>query len=694
MSEVVNKLWGFCNTLRHDGIGYGDYIEQLTYLLFLKLAGEKGIKLPKKCDWATLRTKSGTDLLDSYVETLRTLSRQDGILGDIFAGSLSKFREPVNLKKLIGLIDETRWSAIDVDIKADAYEGLLQKYASEQKGAGQYFTPREAIRTIVRCTKPDIRVKKDFAIHDPALGTGGFLIGAYEWTMNQTNEGALLSREDRERLQNHTFSGSELVLETRRLGLMNLFLHEIRADVHYGDSLGQESYASNRYDCVMTNPPFGRKGSGQAPVRDDFTVSTSNKQLNFLQHVMNILKPGGRAAIILPDGVLSEMHAGLEVRKLMLKDCNLHTILRLPTGTFTPYSPGVRANILFFQKGVPTRDVWIYDLRTNVEKVTIRHPLTSDYFADFEKCYSLSQRHETERFKRFSVDQVTRDGYNLDIFWLRSESESDDSRPLDAIVDDSVIRFKAALEAMSQVASIIQTPSESDKETEPMENWEETSLDTAADIIMGQSPPSSTYNKIKKGIPFYQGKSDFGRLFPTPRVWCSIPSKIAESGDILISVRAPVGPTNLCEQRSCIGRGIAAIRPLGGIPSKFILYFLRYKESEIAELGTGSTFTAINRSDLESISVPIPPLAEQRRLVEKIDKLFSYLDQVEQSFGGLKSHANAIRQSILSKAFSGELVSRDSNDEPASILIEHLEELNPSKHAKTKKGIEPRLLAN
>src|SRR5436309_11716142 len=214
MSEVVNKLWGFCNTLRHDGIGYGDYIEQLTYLLFLKLAQEKGVTLPNGCKWENLKAKSGTELLDTYQDILRALSRQKGMLGDIFAGSLSKFREPVNLKKLIMLIDETQRTALDVDIKADAYEGLLQKYAEEEKGAGQYFTPREAIRCVIRCIRPDIKAKKDFTIHDPSVGTAGFLIGAYEWTMKQTREGALLARDERERLRNETSSTDEVRLNT------------------------------------------------------------------------------------------------------------------------------------------------------------------------------------------------------------------------------------------------------------------------------------------------------------------------------------------------------------------------------------------------------------------------------------------------------------------------------------------------
>jgi len=457
MSEVVGKLWGFCNTLRHDGIGYGDYIEQLTYLLFLKIAQEKGVKLPQGCTWNDLKVKSGTELLDVYIEILRALSKQKGMLGDIFAGSLSKFREPVNLKKLITLIDETQWSTIDVDIKAEAYEGLLQKYAEEEKGAGQYFTPREAIRSIVRCIEPDIREKRDFTIHDPAVGTAGFLIGAYEWMMKQTKEGGSLSREERERLQLKTFSGGEIVIDTRRLALMNLYLHEIEADIYYGDSLAEGPHTSKRYDVVMTNPPFGTKGAGQSPIRDDFTVKTANKQLNFVQHVINILKPDGRAAMVVPDNVLFEEAAGKEVRKLLMEDCNLHTILRLPIGTFTPYSPGVKANIIFFRKGEPTKEVWVYDNRTNIEKVAIRHPLTTNYFKDFESCYHANPRKETDRFKRFSRQEIAKRDDNLDIFWLKNESNegSEELQEPDEIVGVAVNEIQEALDSLSEIALIL-----------------------------------------------------------------------------------------------------------------------------------------------------------------------------------------------------------------------------------------------
>lgn len=457
MSEVVSKLWGFCHTLRHDGIGYGDYIEQLTYLLFLKLAEEKGVKIPQDCSWQELKIKSGTDLLDSYTDALRILSREKGMLGDIFAGSLSKFREPVNLKKLIGLIDETQWTALDVDIKAQAYEGLLQKFAEEEKGAGQYFTPRPAIRSVVRCIRPDVRQSSDFTIHDPALGTAGFLIGAFEWMMQQTNEGSTLSRDERLSVQKQTFSGGEIVLQTRRLGLMNLYLHEIEADVYYGDSLEEGPHVAKRYDVVMTNPPFGTKGAGQAPVRDDFTVKTANKQLNFVQHVMTILKHGGRCGMVIPDNVLFEETAGKEVRKLLMEDCNLHTILRLPIGTFTPYSPGVKANIVFFTKGEPTKEVWLYDNRTNIEKVAIRNPLTSKYFEDFEKCYHCRPRKETERFRRFTREQIASRDDNLDIIWLKEEKpeERAEMPEPEELVAEATTQLQTAMDAIEEVATVL-----------------------------------------------------------------------------------------------------------------------------------------------------------------------------------------------------------------------------------------------
>ncbi len=432
MTDVVAKLWGFCHTLRHDGIDYGDYIEQLTYLLFLKMADEKGIQIPKGFDWNSLKEKSGEELKDHYTKLLGVFQKQPGILGDIFNQSMPRFNNAVNLKRLITLIDEEEWSAMNVDVKGQAFEGLLEKAASEgKKGAGQYFTPRVLIQTIVRVMQPDPRGKPDFIICDPACGTGGFLVAAYEWLM-ETTKGGALDRRDIARIKEKVYCGQELVPRPRRLALMNLFLHGIQANIYLGDSI-YEARRGELYDCILTNPPFGTKGANQAPDRDDFTISTSNKQLNFVQHVMSILKPGGRAAMVLPDNCLFEDKAG-EVFKILMQDCNLHTVLRLPRGTFTPYSQGVKANVIFFQKGMPTQSVWIFDARSNVPGITKKdRPLAPEHFAEFEKCYGTdpngqSKRKdlgESGRLRKFSLSEIKERGYKLDITWLKDESLED-----------------------------------------------------------------------------------------------------------------------------------------------------------------------------------------------------------------------------------------------------------------------------
>ncbi len=470
MSDIVNKLWGFCHTLRHDGIDYGDYIEQLTYLLFLKMAdereidlshaswvNERGEKVVTDCSWPALQSKSGTALLEHFTDALRALGRQQGMLGDIFAQSMSRFTNPVNLKRIIAMIDEEEWTSLDVDIKGAAFEGLLEKAASEgKKGAGQYFTPRVLIQSIVRVMRPDPRGKADFTICDPACGTGGFLVCAYEWLVSPEVSGGVFDREDAKRIKTETYYGQDLVPRPRRLALMNLYLHGVEPHIKLGDTI-YEPPASERFDVVLTNPPFGTRGANQAPDREDFTIETSNKQLNFVQHVVNTLKPGGRAAMVLPDNCLFEGKAG-EVLEILMQDCNLHTVLRLPRGTFTPYSQGVKANVIFFQKGLPTENVWIYDARSNVPGITKKErPLTEKHFEEFEAAYgrdpngrsSRTDTGENGRFRCFHISDIEARDYKLDITWLKDETiESGKKLPepqdlaaeaiteLEAVVDD------------------------------------------------------------------------------------------------------------------------------------------------------------------------------------------------------------------------------------------------------------------
>jgi len=464
VSDVVQKLWGFCHTLRHDGVDYGDYIEQLTYLLFLKMAEEKGADVPKKYSWPALREKSGTDLMDHYVDTLRNLGKHNGTLADIYAGAVSRFQNAVNLKKLINLIDETEWTSLNVDVKADAYEGLLEKSASEgKKGAGQYFTPRILIQAIVQCMKPDPRKSKDFTIHDPAAGTGGFLVCAYEWLIKITK--GSLDREDAKRILTKTYSGTELVPRPRRLALMNLYLHGIHANMYLGDTI-YEPFNGKLYDCILTNPPFGTKGANQAPDRDDFTISTSNKQLNFIQHVVNSLKPGGRAAMVLPDNCLFEDKAG-EVLEILMQDCNLHTILRLPRGTFTPYSQGVKANVIFFQKGLKTEKVWIFDARSNVPGITKKdRPLSIKHFEEFEKCYGSDPNGQSKRtdlgkegrFRVFHIDEIKERNYKLDVTWLKDETleDSEDLPEPQDLAAEAITELEAAVDDLKEILELIE----------------------------------------------------------------------------------------------------------------------------------------------------------------------------------------------------------------------------------------------
>jgi type I restriction enzyme M protein len=480
MSDIVQKLWGFCHTLRHDGIDYGDYIEQLTYLLFLKMADERGIDLSTltiktekgkeievDCSWPTLIDKSGTAVTHHYEDILRALGEQRGLLGDIFAGAQSRFNNPVNLKKLLGLIDDENWIALNVDVKAAAFEGLLEKAASEgKKGAGQYFTPRILIQAIVRCMKPDPRSATDFTICDPACGTGGFLVCSYEWLMDQTKGGAL-SRDLAKRLKSGTYFGQELVARPRRLTLMNLYLHGLEPHIKFGDSI-YEVPDGRLFDVVMTNPPFGTKGANQAPTRDDFTVSTSNKQLNFIQHVMTILKPGGRAAVVVPDNCLFADQAG-EVFKILTEDCNLHTVLRLPNGTFTPYSPGTKTNVIFFTKGFATEITWIYDGRTNVESLTKKdRKLTPEQFKEFEHCYGAdpngkakrsSKDSKEDRWRPFRIEEIKKRDFKIDsLKWLKDESldDGDESLEPEELATDAIAELQAAAEELTQVLALLE----------------------------------------------------------------------------------------------------------------------------------------------------------------------------------------------------------------------------------------------
>ncbi|HEY7350289.1 MAG TPA: class I SAM-dependent DNA methyltransferase [Ktedonobacterales bacterium] len=477
---IVQRLWNYCNLLRDDGMSYGDYVEQLTYLLFLKMAHERTqppyhqpSRIPAGHDWPSLLARDGDDLETHYRHTLEELGKQPGMLGLIFRKAQNKIQDPAKLRRLIvDLIDRETWITLDTDVKGDAYEGLLQKNAEDLKsGAGQYFTPRALIRATVDAMRPE----PDQRICDPACGTGGFLLAAHDYITHHYE----LDRDQKHFLRYQALHGWEIVDNTARLCLMNLFLHGIGGDedgsevpIRVADSLRGDP--GDRFDMVLTNPPFGRKSSvtyvneegkeereASVIVRDDFTASTSNKQLNFLQHVKTLLKINGRAAVVVPDNVLFEGGAGETVRRKLLQECEVHTLLRLPTGIF--YAQGVKANVLFFDKkpasATPwTKELWVYDLRTNQNFTLKTNPLTRAHLDDFVTCYHPENRHqrqETKRFHVFSYEELLkRDKVSLDLFWLRDESlEGADSLPLPSVLAASIVEdLQAALEQFAAIA--------------------------------------------------------------------------------------------------------------------------------------------------------------------------------------------------------------------------------------------------
>ena len=477
-ASIVQKLWNYCNILRDDGLSYGDYLEQLTFLLFLKMADEqtrpphnKVSPIPQGYTWDNLRTLTGDTLENQYRHTLEELGKKSGMLGLIFRKAQNKIQDPAKLQRLIvDLIDREQWTSLTTDVKGDAYEGLLQKNAEDVKGgAGQYFTPRALITAIVECVAP----RPAETICDPACGTGGFLLAAHDYLINQ-NE---LDRDELRALRSGTFHGVELVDGVTRLCAMNLLLHGIGGEdetdlpVITRDALAAKH---GEYDVVLTNPPFGKKSSvtivGEGGdtqkeslviARDDFWATTSNKQLNFLQHVFTILKQHGRAAIVVPDNVLFEGGAGETIRRRLLAQADVHTLLRLPTGIF--YAQGVKANVLFMDRK-PAREqpwtdmLWIYDLRTNQHFTLKTNPLKREDLDDFVKCYNPANRHErkeTDRFKSFRCDELTkRDKANMDIFWLKDESlgDSADLPAPDVIAREIWEDLQAAMEQFALIA--------------------------------------------------------------------------------------------------------------------------------------------------------------------------------------------------------------------------------------------------
>ena len=434
--SLTKKVWNLATTLSGQGIGFTDYIAQLTYLLFLKMDAEnvemfgEESAIPEGYQWHDLIELDGYELVSQYEQTLKILSEQDNLIGTIYTKAQNKIDKPVYLKKVITMINEEQWLIMDGDVKGAIYESILEKNGQDKKsGAGQYFTPRPLISAMVDCIKPQIGE----TVCDPACGTGGFLLAAYDYMKDQSPD---LSKQ--EFLNNKALHGVDNTPLVVTLASMNLYLHGIgtdRSPITCDDSLEKEP--STLFDVVLANPPFGTRPSGSVEInRPDFYVETKNNQLNFLQHIMLTLKTGGRAAVVLPDNVLFEGNAGETIRRRLLTDFNLHTILRLPTGIF--YAQGVKANVLFFTKGQPTKEIWFYDYRTDVKHTLSTNKLERHHLDDFVQCYhadDLSARKETYdaesnptgRWRRYGIDEImARDKTSLDIIWIKQGGEEDD----------------------------------------------------------------------------------------------------------------------------------------------------------------------------------------------------------------------------------------------------------------------------
>ena len=463
--DIVQKLWNLCHVLRDDGITYHEYVTELTFLLFLKMAKEteRDEQIPKGYRWDDVVKKDGVELLEFYKKLLLDLGSTElkgrsARVQAIFANASTSFRQPRHLRTVVENIDALDWYSAKDEGLGDLYEGLLQKNAEETKsGAGQYFTPRPLIESMVALVKPQPGER----VQDPAVGTGGFLINADRYVKSQTDGHHDLSVAKQRFQRLEAFYGMELVPDVQRLALMNAMLHDIEGEILLGDTLGPSGAGLPKADVILTNPPFGTKRGGGGPTREDITFPTSNKQLVFLQHIYRGLKPGGRAAVVLPDNVLFEEGVGQKVRADLMDKCDLHTILRLPTGIF--YAQGVKTNVLFFTRGekdkATTKAVWFFDMRTNMPSFGKRTPLTREHFAEFEKAFGddplgKSKRKdtgETGRWRKFTREDIAKRGDNLDITWLKDESVTDheDLPEPEEIAAEIVGLLQTALEEMN-----------------------------------------------------------------------------------------------------------------------------------------------------------------------------------------------------------------------------------------------------
>ena len=671
IQTLINKVSQVANVLSGAGVGYTDYLTQFTYLLFLKMDYENtvlfGVKtdLPEGCRWTDIVNKKGTELLEDYEETLSTLSKKGGLVGTIFTRAQNKITKPVYLEKVVNLIDSEYWLTKDDDVKGAIYEEVLEKNGQDTKsGAGQYFTPRSLIKTMVKVIRPKITE----TVCDPACGTAGFLLHAYEYMKGQSQDAKL-----QEKLKTTALRGVDNTALVVTLASMNLYLHGLdskTSPIKDGDSLEKEPDDDEKVQVVLANPPFGKRAEGSVEIsRSDFIADTTNNQLNFLQHIMSLMNNGGRAAVVVPDNVLFERTAGVKIRRALLEDFNLHTILRLPKGIF--YRQGVEANVLFFKKGEKTSDIWVYDYRTGIKHTLKQRPMKEEDLEDFVKCYNAddintrvetydAQNNPNGRWRKFNINEIDIEGLaslefrpwiktteeinetleeiisNIQNVWKKascyvnhlsgSEDEDIDIESADIINSDSILTLikKAKVKILNMAIHRELVSKDVDTNTKD--------IVSEIKLLSGSDLNSRFFNEDNKGIPYLTGASNLDGQKIILNRWTESPSVISKQGDVLICCKGSVGAL----ARNYIGdvhiaRQFMAVRPKTDnvVINDYIFYYLMAIIEEI-KIDAHGSIPGITRDHILSKNNILPPLAEQRRIVDKIEEYFKILNGMEQ----------------------------------------------------------------
>ncbi len=656
-----------------------DYVEQTSWVLFLKYLDdlEKDKKTAAKLAgktytniigpeyrwdvWATPKDKdgkldhhkalTGDDLKDfvdhklfPYLKKFKTNAQSPDTIeykiGEIFSELKNKIQSGYNLREVINLVDQLRFrSHVEKHEMSHLYEDKIKNMGNAGRNGGEYYTPRPLIKTIVKVVAPEIGNK----IYDGAVGSAGFLCEAFEYLKSQKN----LTTKDAQTLQKNTFYGKEKKSLAYIIGTMNMILHGIEApNIVHTNTLAEnlaDIQEKDRYDIVLANPPFG--GKERKEVQQNFPIKTGETAFLFLQHFIKILKAGGRGGVVIKNTFLSNTdNASVSLRKLLLESCNLHTVLDLPGGTFT--GAGVKTVVLFFEKGSPTKKVWFYQLNLD-RNLGKTNPLNENDLADFVKLQKTKA--DSENSWTVNVADVDKTTFDLSVKNPNKKDLSDFRSPQKVLkeIKDLNERSFHIFKTLTELESVFD---------DPYSKWEVKKIGQVCEVIAGQSPEGKYYNKAGKGLPFYQGKKEFtDRFIGKPTTWTTNITKEARQGDILMSVRAPVGPVNFATERICIGRGLAAIRPSKLINKDFLFNFLLKHQNKIVG-NTGAVFNSINKTQIENILIPVPPLAEQHSIVEKINSLFIKIEELENIYHQKISGLTEFKESMLQKAFNGEIV--------------------------------------